>query len=94
VLRASPLHKEWSRAVRTFLPSTRSLVEFHAKVEGTDTVDGEPAWRVQADFGGTPVTFWIGQESRRLKRQVMQVRPDVAILFARPRITRTPKRAT
>jgi len=82
VLRTSPLSENWEAEIPSFLASTRTVVPLKVKVTGAEMVDGEPAWRVQADFAGTPVTFWIGKESRRLKRQVMQLRPDRAILFS------------
>ena len=94
VLRASPLHDSWKVSVPSFFAGSRSMAELHARVEGTDTLEGRPTWRVQADFGGTPVTFWVDKDSRRLTRQWMQFRPDAGILFARPRITALPRRAT
>jgi hypothetical protein len=81
VLRASSLRASWEASVPVFLPTTRTVVPLHARVTGTETIDGELCWRVQAEFTGTPVTFWIGQTSRRLRQQVMQARPDLQILF-------------
>jgi hypothetical protein len=84
VLRSSPLHASWKALVPSFMASTRTVVPLSARVVGSEPVGGEDTWKVQADFAGTPVTFWIGKESRRLRRQLMQLRPDRAILFASP----------
>lgn len=94
VLRASPLRDGWEATVPAFHPTTRAVMALRARVVGVEHVAQERCWRVQAEFGGTPVTFWIGQTSRALRRQVMQVRPDVQILF-RPMTTSTrARRAT
>ena len=89
VLRASSLRAGWDVTVPAFLPTTRAVSPFRARVTGVETVGGEGCWRVQAEFTGTPVTFWIGQTSRALRQQVMQVRPDVQILF-RPAAPQAP----
>ena len=84
VLRASPLSETWQATVPAFLSNTRSVVPLQARVDGSEIVGGEPTWRVKADFAGLPVTFWISKSSRALRRQAMQIRPDVQILFAAP----------
>src|SRR5688572_10364921 len=91
VLRSSPLHAEWQVQVPSFMPNTRTVVPLSARVVGSELIDGEDSWKVQADFTGMPVTFWIGKESRRLRRQLMRLRPDRGILFASPssRISRS-----
>jgi hypothetical protein len=83
VLRASSLRDGWEATVPAFLPPARAISPMRARVTGVESVGGEPCWRVQAEFSGTPVTFWIGQSSRALRQQVLQVRPDVQILFRR-----------
>ena len=80
-LRAADLRDGWTAEVPAFLPNSRSVTTLRARVAGVDTVAGEASFRVAAEFAGMPVTFWIGQRSRRLRRQVMQIRPDAAILF-------------
>jgi hypothetical protein len=85
VLRSAPLAEGWAMTVPAFLPSSRSLLQLKARVAGVEMVHGELCWRVDADFGGTPVTFWITQDGRKLRQQVMHIRPDVSILFAPPR---------
>ena len=83
VLRASPLSDGWETTVSMFLPNTRTSVPLTARVRGSDTVDGIATWRVDADFTGMPVTFWIAKDSRQLVRQAMHIRPDVTILFTK-----------
>jgi hypothetical protein len=81
VLRAADLRNGWSAEVSAFLPQVRATTALRARVTGVEEVAGEPCWRVEAEFTGMPVTFWIGQRSRALRQQVMQLRPDAAILF-------------
>jgi len=95
VLRASPLSETWKVEVPSFLPSTRTVVMLTARVVAAEMVDGAPAWRIQADFAGTPVTFWVDRDSRRLVKQLMQIRPDLAILHMRTQLPpSTPRRIT
>ena len=93
-LRSSPLAEGWSTTIHAFMPDARTLASLPARVVSIDTLYGEAAYRVAVDFAGLSVTFWIGQDARRLLRQVMQLRPDRAILFARPAGTSASKRAT
>jgi hypothetical protein len=81
VLRASDLRAGWEAIVPAFLAPTRTVVPIRARVAGAETVRGERCWRVQAEFAGMPVTMWVGQTSRRLLQQSMQLRPDMQILF-------------
>lgn len=83
----------WVASVPTFLPSTRAVAPLEARVTEIETVGGEPCWRVQATFTGTPVTFWIVKSSRALRQQLMQTRPDVQILFRAPIRTAAGRRA-
>lgn len=92
-LRAAPLALGWTAEVQAFEAFARTTLALHARVNGEEIVEGEPSWRVQADFGGTPVTFWIGKSSRSLRRQLMQLSPDRAILFTKSSIAAT-KRAS
>ena len=94
VLRASTLSDGWAVTVPAFVPQVRAVSPMRARVVDPETVNGEVCWRVQAEFGGTPVTFWIGQISRTLQQQVMQVGPDVQILFRRTSPTTRNGRAT
>lgn len=81
VLRASSLKSGWHATVMAFASSARATLPLTARVIGDETIAGEVCWRVQAEFGGTPVTFWISQKSRRLMQQLMVLHPDMQILF-------------
>lgn len=81
LLRAAPLSENWRAEVPAFMPSTRTVVSLGARVVGSESIRGEVCWRVDADFAGTAVTFWIGRVSRRLCQQVMHLQPGVQLLF-------------
>ena len=81
VLRAADLRDGWEAEIPAFLPTNRAVATLQARVGGSDVIAGEPCWRVEAEFIGMPVTFWIAKASRRLRQQVMWVKPDAAILF-------------
>lgn len=93
-LRAAELKPDWSGQFSAFLSNSRTIGSMSARVAGLDEVGGTTCWRVEAEFAGLPVTFWIDQDSRRLCQQVMVLRPDLKILFAAPRATRSTNRAT
>lgn len=78
VLRAAPLDDGWTADVPVFLPSAGTVVRMRSRVTAAEVVFGEPCWKVESDFAGTPVTFWIAQESRRLVQQVMRLGPPSA----------------
>ncbi|MGH7650670.1 MAG: hypothetical protein ACREMS_02390 [Gemmatimonadaceae bacterium] len=83
ILRASPLASNYSVVVPAYIPG-RGVVRLTAKVGDEENVHGQNAWRVDADFMGMPVTFWIGKATRQLLRQVMHVAPNVDIEFVVP----------
>jgi hypothetical protein len=90
-LRASPLAAEWSGDFPAFLEDSRTVGTLHARSAGIHTIAGETCWRVQAEFAGLPVTFWISTRSRRLRQQLIVIEPDFAILFAPvPEVRRRP----
>jgi hypothetical protein len=94
VLRAAPLRAGWQAEVPAFLPNTRTVALLRAKVGRADRVGTTLCWRVDAEFTGMPVTFWVDQRSRRLCQQVMHVRPGMQILFAPAMAEPSSKRAT
>jgi hypothetical protein len=94
VLRTSPLSPTWQATINTFIASMKAAVPMHARVDGEEAIRGRAAWRVRADFAGTPVTFWIDKKSRALLRQVMRLGVDVEILFAPPTESSPKRRAT
>ena len=81
VLRAAPLAEGWSADVPAFMSSTRTVAPLHARVAALETVEGEPCWRVDAEFAGLPVSFWIARDSRALRRQLRYVRNGVQVLI-------------
>lgn len=93
-LRASDLREGWQAEIAAFLPSARSVAALRARVAGVDSIAGDPCWRVEAEFTGMPVTFWISQRSRALRQQVMRLRPDAAILFRSAGPVNAPARTT
>jgi len=70
-------------AVPSYVPS-RGIVTLTAKVVGDDMIDGQATWRVDADFTGMSVSFWVAKTSRRLLKQVMHVAPGADIEFLAP----------
>lgn len=82
VLRSASLSPTWTASVPSYLTSARGVVPLTARVAGTEDVDGRDCWRVEAHFSNLPVTFWIDRETRALRRQAMQPRAGVQILFA------------
>jgi hypothetical protein len=86
ILRASPLAEGYEIAVSTY-SARRGATILTAKVVGAEVVPGfGDTWRVDANFAGLSVTFWIAKTSRRLIRQVIRVSPETELLFvaARP----------
>lgn len=81
VLRAAPLTDGWEAEIPVFLTSTRTVVPLHARVAGSELIGAQACWRVEANFAGSAVTFWIAENSRELCRQVMHLRPGVQIMF-------------
>jgi hypothetical protein len=84
ILRASPLADGYGVAVPTFSGREGSHL-LTANVAGSEEVEGHgDTWRIEADFAGLPVTFWISKTSRRLVRQIMHVSPVLEIMFVAP----------
>jgi len=83
LLRASPLAAGYSVDVPAYIP-TRGVVKLTAKVAGEEEVAGQASWRVDADFAGVPITFWIAKTSRQLLKQVMHITPEADIEFVVP----------
>ena len=94
VIRASLLAPNFELAVPSFLVGSNTVGTLTGSVTGTETVEDRPCWVVKTNFAGMPVTFWIDKENRELRRQLMQPRVDMSILFARPKSGRASGRAT
>lgn len=85
ILRASPLAEGDEIAVSAY-SARRGATMLTAKVIGTEVLAGlGDTWRVDANFGGISVTFWIGKTSRRLIRQIVRVSPEIELVFATTR---------
>jgi hypothetical protein len=84
ILRACPLADGYGVAVPTFSGRLGSRV-LTARVTGSEEIEGHgDTWRIEADFGGLPVTFWVRKSSRRLVRQVMYISPALEIMLVVP----------
>ena len=83
ILRASPLAPNYTTAVPLYVEG-RGIITVTAKVAAEEVIDGRPSWRVDADFGGMPVSFWIAKDTRQLVKQVMHV-SGAEIEFIAPR---------
>jgi hypothetical protein len=85
ILRASPLADGYAVAVPAFSGQQGGAV-LTARVVGSEEISGYgDTWRVDADFSGMSVSFWISKTSRRLVRQVMRIAPGAEIHFVAPR---------
>jgi hypothetical protein len=82
VLRASSLDVGRTWNLTGFDASSRTLVPLTAQVVGEEQVEGESCWHIQAAFGGLAVHFWVAKDTRRLRRQVMVLEPDLRVLFS------------
>ena len=85
ILRASPLADGYKIAVPSFSGRQGSSV-MTATVAGSEAIAGfGDTWRVEADFAGLTVTFWIDKSSRRVVRQIMHVSPGLDMMFVSTR---------
>lgn len=94
VVRSSTLVQGLNLVVPTFVAGPNSVTSVHGTVTGSSVVDGHPCWVFAGEFGTLPVTFWIDKSTRALRRQLMQLRVDAAMLFAAPPRNDPRKRAT
>jgi hypothetical protein len=85
ILRASPLAEGYAVSVPAFSGQQGPAV-LTARVVGSEPISGYgDTWRVDADFSGMSVTFWISKTSRQLVRQVMRIAPGAELHFVAPR---------
>jgi hypothetical protein len=81
ILRSSPLAVGYTVVIPAYVGRQGSQT-LTARVAASESVPGTgETWRVEADFAGLPVTFWIAKNSRRLVRQVITVGPNAQIEF-------------
>jgi hypothetical protein len=82
ILRASPLAEGYEIAVSAY-SARRGATTLTGNVIGGDVLAGlGDTWRVDANFGGISVTFWIAKTSRRLIREIVRVSPEIEFVFA------------
>lgn len=94
VVRASDLAEGDSLVAPSFIIGPNTVSPIAGAVVGSTLVDGHACWIFKANFAGMPVTFWIDKETRALRRQLMQLRVDIGILFTHPATPRSGRRAT
>jgi hypothetical protein len=81
IVRASPLADGYSIATSGY-SGRKGARRFSARVVGSEKLPNfGDTWRVDADYGGLPVTFWIAKSSRRLVRQLIHVASGTELLF-------------
>ena len=85
IVRASPLSDHFTLSVPAYLEGSGSVASVDGRITGSESVDGHACWVFLGTFSGMPVTFWIDKATRALRRQLMQPRFDLAILFGAPR---------
>ena len=83
LLRASPLAAGYSVEVPAYVAGS-GVSKLTAKVVGEEEVAGQASWRLDADFNGLPVTYWIAKTSRQLLKEVMHITPEADIEFVSP----------
>ena len=89
ILRASPLAVGYRVVVPAF-SGLQGALTLTAEVRQEDSLPGlGTAWRVEANFGGLPVTFWVDKRTRRLLQQSMLVAPGTEVVFSVPRPSST-----
>ncbi|MFI5235899.1 MAG: hypothetical protein ACHQXA_09325 [Gemmatimonadales bacterium] len=81
VARAADLREGLKMTVPAFLVESRAIASLPGEVTGSAVIDGHDCWVFRGDFGTMPVTFWIDKRTRALRRQLMQMRIDMGILF-------------
>jgi len=84
LVRASDLHEGVELTLDGFRLGANVVLPMRGRVAATDTVDGQPCWVFKGVNGMMPVTFWIDQQSHRLRRRVLQVGTGFVHLLAKP----------
>jgi len=72
IVRASDLREGLQLDLRGFRLGDNVVVTLRGRVTGTEVVDGRPCWVFRGSNGMLPVTFWVDQETRALRRQLLQ----------------------
>jgi hypothetical protein len=85
VIRASDLSEKFVLTVPAFVAGPNTVSQLTGRVTGSAMVDGHACWVFVGNFTGMPVTFWIDKTTRALRRQLMQPRVGLGILFGSAR---------
>lgn len=85
VIRASEIDESWRVTVPALVPSSRVVVPMMARGVDEENFDedGTECWKVEAEFMGMPVTFWVERDSRLICRQEMRPQAGMSLLFTR-----------
>ena len=81
IFRASPLAVGYEVAVHAY-SARQGAAKITARVTASETLPGfGETWRVEANYAGMSVTFWIAARSRRVVRQIIRVAPGTELLY-------------
>lgn len=72
LIRGSDLQEGTRVELAGFSLYSNSIVPLRGRITGTEIVEGRPCWVFKGTNGTTPVTFWIDQGTRELRRQLIQ----------------------
>lgn len=85
ILRTSPLADGYEVVVPAY-SGRQGAKTLTAKVVASEVLSGfGDTWRVEANFAGLSVTYWIAKSSRRLIRQVIRAAPQTELVVAATR---------
>jgi hypothetical protein len=91
LVRASDLRQGTRIELTGFSLGLNSIVPLRGRVTGTDSVAGHLCWVFAGTNGTVPVRFWIDQETRELRRQLIHLGGGYQLLKTnRPRGERVP----
>ena len=81
ILRASPLAVGYEVAVPAY-SARQGGGTITARVTASETLPGfGETWRVEGNYAGMSVTFWIAARTRRVVRQIIRVAPGTELLY-------------
>lgn len=92
LIRFAPLDEGYSLTLPILITSRDSVAMATATVTGSAVIpvengQGAETWVVLLDFAGVKSTMWVEKQTRRLARQVIELKPGIEILMDRlPRI--------
>jgi hypothetical protein len=81
VVRSSSLAAGYTASWQGVVPQSRAVATLTARVAGSESIDGELCWRVEANMGASAPTFWISQQTRKMRLMSLQAAPGVTLLL-------------